>query len=248
MIEFLLQRYAFPPRKPKYWPKNTGYYRHEATAEWETFSKFAAMKKKKLTIFAFAMAALLASCDKHDQAQNYQLNITLDNKLRHDSATLMVLEEEYNQLRVCGTAQAKDGTFTFTGQTDKPKVALIRWDNDSVNPFYLVLESGNIDVTIKSDHWDITGSPLNSAYLHYINQRNGIMNARVATWQEYLKMAADSSLKHEDEVLMVRQDSLLNDSLQRITVELINRGDAVGRIIRERYAHQLDQEHVRMLK
>ena len=47
---------------------------------------------------------------------------------------------------------------------------------------------------------------------------------------------------------MVRQDSLLNDSLQRLTVERINRGDAVGRIIRERYARQLDQEHARMLK
>ena len=74
------------------------------------------------------------------------------------------------------------------------------------------------------------------------------MNARIATWQEYLKMAADSSLKRDDEVLMVRQDSLLNDSLQRLTVERINRGDAVSRIIRERYASQLDREHMRMLK
>ena len=47
---------------------------------------------------------------------------------------------------------------------------------------------------------------------------------------------------------MVRQDSLLNDSLQRITVERINRSDAVGRIIKERYGKQLDQEHMRMLK
>ena len=135
-----------------------------------------------------------------------------------------------------------------TGQTDKPKAALIRWDNDTVEPFYFVLESGDINVSLSSGKWDITGSPQNSAYLHYINQRNGIMDARIATWQEYLNMSADSSLKRDDEVLMVRQDSLLNDSLQRLTVERINRGDAVGRIIRERYARQLDQEHARMLK
>jgi hypothetical protein len=206
------------------------------------------MKKNKTTILALALAAMLAGCDGHDRGLNYQLDITLDNKLRHDSATLLVLEEEYNRLRVCATAHARNGTFTFTGQTDKPKVALIRWDNDTINPFYLVLESGNIDIRINPDSWDITGSPLNSAYLHYINQRNGIMNARIATWQEYLKMAADSSLKRDDEMLMVRQDSLLNDSLQRITTEFINRGDAVGRIIRERYGDQLDQEHMRQLK
>ena len=149
---------------------------------------------------------------------------------------------------MCGTARVKNGKFTFTGQTDKPKAALIRWDNDTVEPFYFVLENGDINVSLSSGKWDITGSPLNSAYLHYINQRNGIMDARIATWQEYLKMSADSSLKHDDEVLMVRQDSLLNDSLQRLTVERINRGDAVGRIIRERYARQLDQEHARLLK
>ena len=206
------------------------------------------MKKIIITV-GLALALMLCGCDNRSHSGlDYRVNVTLDNKLQHDSATLLVLEEEYNQLRVCGTAQAKNGTFTFTGQTDKPKVALIRWDNDSVNPFYLVLESGNIDVTIMPGAWNISGSPLNSAYLHYINQRNGIMNARVATWQEYLKMATDSSLKREDEVLMVSQDSLLNDSLQRITVELINRGDAVGRIIRERYGKQLDQEHMRMLK
>jgi hypothetical protein len=218
-------------------------------AEWETFRKFAAMNKKKITsIMGLALAVMLTGCDKSDKSINYTVKVTLDNKQHHDSATLLVLEEEYNQLRECGSARQQNGSFTFTGQIDKPKVALIRWDDDQSEPFYLVLESGNINVTIGQDTWDITGSPQNSAYLHYINQRNGIMNARIATWQEYLKMAADSSLKRDDEQLMVRQDSLLNDSLQRLTVERINQGDAVGRIIRERYASQLDKEHMRKLK
>ena len=73
-------------------------------------------------------------------------------------------------------------------------------------------------------------------------------NSRVTTWQEYLKAAANSTLKRDDELRMVRQDSLLNDSLQRIMVECINRGDAVGRIIRERFANQLDKEHAKLLK
>ena len=74
------------------------------------------------------------------------------------------------------------------------------------------------------------------------------MNKRVATWQSYLKAAGDASLTREEELRMVRQDSLLNDTLQRMTVERINRGDAVGRIIRERFAGQLDKEHSRQLK
>jgi hypothetical protein len=190
----------------------------------------------------------MTGCDNHSHGLDYRVSCTLDNKARHDSATLLVLEDAYGQLRVCGTAHCDDGTFTFTGLTDKPKVALIRWDNDTTQPFHFVLEKGETSISIKPGTWTITGSPLSSAYLHYINQRNSIMDSRVATWQEYLNMAADSSLKRDDELRMVRQDSLLNDSLQRLTVEYINRGDPVGLIIKERYAKQLDQQHMRLLE
>ena len=158
-----------------------------------------------------------------------------------------MLEEEYNKLRVCGSALGQQGTFTFKGQTDGPKVALIRWDNDSTQPFYFVLEAGHTQLDINLDSWRVSGSAQNVDYMDFINRRNALMNARVATWQEYLKAAGSSALKHEDEVRLVRQDSLLNDSLQRIMVERINRGDAVGRIIRERFAGQLDKEHARQL-
>ena len=196
------------------------------------------------------LSLAITGCDNNNSGHldDYKVTCTLANKSLHDSATLLVLEEDYGKLRVCGTALAKEGTFTFTGQTYGPKAAMIRWDNDSTQPFYFVLEGGHIKILIKDNAWDITGSPRNSEYLHYINQRNDIMNARVATWQEYLKMASDSSLKRDDERLMVRQDSLLNDSLQNLTVKRINRADAVGRIIRERYGSQLDQEHMRRLK
>ena len=209
-----------------------------------SFCIFAVMKKIIITV-GLLLGLTLAGCDS---STRYKVTCNIDTKLHHDSATLLVLEEEYGQLRVCGAARGKGGTFTFTGQTDRPKAALIRWDNDSTQPFYFILEQGNTSISIEPGKWTITGSPQNTAYMRYINHRDAIINASVATWQEYLNMAADSSLKHEDEMLMVRQDSLLNDSLQRITVEHINRGDAVGRIIRQRYGSQLDQEHMRQLK
>lgn len=197
------------------------------------------------------LASLLTTgCDRQHNTSHMDFTVKcqLEGKLHYDSATLMVLEDAYNKLRVCGNAHDSDGSFIFHGQTSGAKVALIRWDNDTTRPFLFVLEPGNTNIQIAPESWHITGSRKNIEYQRFINQRNSIMNARVATWQEYLKMAADSSLKRDDELRMVRQDSLLNDSLQRMTVERINRGDAVGRIIRERYGNQLDQEHMRMLK
>lgn len=211
------------------------------------------MKKILLTIGLFTalcLSILMTGCDsrKADSLKDYTVTCRLDDKLMRDSATLLVLEPEYNKLRVCATARPEQGVFSFKGQIDAPRVALIRWDNDSTRPFYFVLEAGHIQLSINPGSWSVSGSPQNVEYMKYINQRNDIMNARVATWQEYLKAASGSSLKREDELRLVRQDSLLNDSLQRFTVERINRGDAVGRIIRERFTDKLDQEHARQLK
>lgn len=211
------------------------------------------MKKILLTMGLFTalcLSILMTGCDsrKADSLKDYTVTCRLDDKLMRDSATLLVLEPEYNKLRVCATARPEQGVFSFKGQIDAPRVALIRWDNDSTRPFYFVLEAGHIQLSINPGSWSVSGSPQNVEYMKYINQRNDIMNARVATWQEYLKAASGSSLKREDELRLVRQDSLLNDSLQRFTVERINRGDAVGRIIRERFTDKLDQEHARQLK
>ena len=212
------------------------------------------MMKKILLITGFLttvfLTILMTGCDQRQASglKDYTVTCTLDNELRHDSATLLVLEDEYNKLRVCGASRAQDHVFTFKGQIERPKVALIRWDNDSTNPFYFVLEAGHINVRIDKGSWRVNGSRENLDYQHFIHQRNDIMNARVAIWQDYLKAADNASLKQEEELRMVRQDSLLNDSLQRITVERINRGDAVGRIIRERFADKLDKEHARQLK
>ena len=199
---------------------------------------------------ALCITILTTGCDKQrtSSPMAYTVTCTLDNELQHDSATLLVLEEDYNKLRVCGTAHAQDHVFTFKGQTDHPRVALIRWYNDTSSPFHFVLEPGHINIHINKKSWRVNGSPENRDYQQFIHHRNDIMNARAAVWQEYLKAAANASLKREDERRMIRQDSLLNDSLQRFTVDRINRGDAVGRIIRERFARQLDQEHLRQLR
>jgi hypothetical protein len=213
----------------------------------EIFCNFAVMKKIILSV-ATLLSIGLMGCDSGSRQMDYRVTCTLEGKQQHDSATLLVLEEDYNKLRVCGASRLTDGTVTFTGQIDGPRVALIRWDSDSVQPFHFVLEQGNIHITLKSGSWSITGSPSNSEYLHYISQRNSITDERVATWQEYLKLSSDKILKREDEQRLASRDSLLNDSLQRLTVDLINRGDAVGCIIRERYGDQLDQAHKRMLQ
>ena len=202
------------------------------------------MKKTFITVGLLLGLALTGCGNRHNASgTDYTVTCRLDGVAQHDSATLLVLEEDYHQLRVCGATRLKGGACSFAGQVDGPHVALIRWDNDSVEPFFFVLEHGDINITIKPGSWSITGSPMNSQYLHYINQRKAITDARLNTWQDYLKQATDKSLTRAEEVRLVKQDSLLNDSLLRLTRERIDRGDAVGRIISERYGDQAGQKH-----
>ena len=205
---------------------------------------FADMKKTFITVGLLLGLALTGCGSRHNASDtDYTVTCRLDGVAQHDSATLLVLEEEYHQLRVCGATHLKDGACSFSGQVDGPHVAMIRWDNDSVEPFFFVLEHGDINITINPGSWSITGSPMNSRYLHYINQRNAIMDARLSTWQDYLKQAADKSLTRAEDVRLVKQDSLLNDSLLRLTKQHIDRGDVVSSIIRERYGDQPGQKH-----
>lgn len=222
--------------------------------EHKKFCNFALMMKK-ITLMtgllaAFCLLALATGCDQSrgSEKMDYTLTCTVDSPQPPDSATLLVLEDEYNRLRVCATAHAADRTFAFNGQTEGAKVALIRLDNDSIHPFLFILEPGHTDIHLKPNAWHISGGPQNTDYQWFVNKRNALMNQRVALWQEYLKADSVGTLNREEELRLVRQDSLLNDSVQRMTVKRINRGDAVGRIIRERYGSQLDREHARQLK
>ncbi len=194
------------------------------------------MKQFFLMITALVAMMWLIGCDNNNaQLSDYTVTCSLQGHEQHDSATLLVHEDAYDQLRRCATARAVNGTFTFKGQTDRPKVGIILWDNDSTRPFYFVLEGGHTRITIHPGQWTITGSKSSSRYLHYLNLRNSIMAERLHTWQEYLTMARDSSLKQADERRLVERDSLLNDSLQRLTASFIDRNDPVGYIVGKRF-------------
>ena len=71
--------------------------------------------KRFLYTIAILMSITLPGCvnDTNDyDGMDYTVTVTLDKPLQHDSATLLVLEDEYNQLRLCGTVGLKNGAFS----------------------------------------------------------------------------------------------------------------------------------------
>ena len=63
--------------------------------------------------------------------------------------------------------------------------------------------------------------------------------------KNYRQLAApDSMINIDNERHMVMQDSILADSLDRVIVSYINRADAVGRIVFDRYVNTLSPKNL----
>ena len=78
----------------------------------QKFCNFALTMKKKTLITGlaagFCFAAMMTGCDQQGASgpRSYTVTCSLDGQMKRDSATLLVLEEDYHKLRVCGTARA----------------------------------------------------------------------------------------------------------------------------------------------
>ena len=197
-------------------------------------------------VIACVVIGAMSGCVEWLNHTNYKVRCTVDKSLRVDSVTLMLLEEDYNQLQPI-YHQSKDssgGSFTFEGQIEHPCVAFLKFSNDST-PFFFVLEPGEIEISIAPSSVVINGGELNHSYVEHLKLRRGIAQARNKLWQEYLNLAApDSMVNIAAESDFVRRDSLLVDSLERLTVAAINAGGPVSRILSDRFVNTLSDNNL----
>lgn len=172
----------------------------------------------------------------------YHLSCTVDKGLSGDSASLYIVEDGYQRLIAAGMRTGEPGTpLSWDGHIDGARVAFIKWEGDSV-PFYLVLEPGNIAITIHGDRWTIKGGHYNGEYMHFLNRRQSIINDKKQLLTSYLKHGADSTLTMELERDYLKRDSLLGDSLQRYTAWRMSTDDPVAIIAKERFYTTLSRK------
>ena len=121
---------------------------------------------------------------------------------------------------------------------------MLKFDNDS-NAFMFVLEPGETLINIAASGVVITGGEQNHDYMSYLKHREAIIDERMELLKNYRQLAApDSMINIDNERHMVMQDSILADSLDRVTVSYINRADAVGRIVFDRYVNTLSPRNL----
>lgn len=210
------------------------------------------MRLSLLYILLFCLAALsLAGCDSHaGDDGSYRVTVELRHgRLHCDSATLVVVDEDYGRLRLLGGAHVEDSVFTFVGHTPEPRLAYIDFATDSLPlQFYFVLEPTHITITLEPGRWLIKGGKHNQSYQAFLNRHTRLLASRDSLWHKYVSMGSDSTLTWDKERAALRTDSLLQDSLQRITVERINRGDLASCLVKQRLLPTLTRESLDKIK
>lgn len=201
------------------------------------------MKRLHLITTLF-IALFMMACNNNEVIPTgaYHLSCELSKEFSKDSATLYIVETDYDCLAHEGLSIAHDNVFRWDGHIDGAHAAFIRFKNDSI-PFYFILEPGTININITNHGWTIDGSKQNHAYMHALNKRQNIIDAKKELWKKYMAQCNDSTLTQELETKYLEQDSLLTDSLQRYLTWRMKKGDQVSVIIKERLYKTLTTEY-----
>lgn len=194
---------------------------------------------------------VLAGCNHGTDSDGaFEVTVSLHNgRVLTDSATLVVVDDDYGLLRVLGGSRLQDSCFTFTGHSAVPRIAYVDFVTDSLPcQFYFILEPGKIGIELQPGSWIITSAQSGNRQLQlFFNKYQHLEREREALWQHYRQMAADSTLTWEKERAALHADSVLQDSMQRITIDRINQGDLVSRLVKQRMMQTLTHESLKQL-
>lgn len=208
-------------------------------------SNFATNMRNLFCHITLILFVILVACTA-EKENEFRVTCTFDG-ITTDSVTLFVIEDDYNMMREASAASKLNGKVTLTGQIDAPAIAFLKIERVE-KPFYFILEPGNTNLHFGREYTLAEGGALNHAYATYDRLRENIRAEREQNRKEYMKHVADSTLTLALERKMQKADSVLCDSVQRVTVEIINEGGPVGRLVREQYASSLDSLYKSKIK
>lgn len=190
----------------------------------------------------------LASCDNGTGGRNsadFNVVVTVDS-LKCDSVSLVVVEPAYHQLRSLGSHAMKRGKVTFAGQLDGPRIAMLKLNRAS-KPLYFILEPCSTTIYINRREIVIKGGVVNHEFLQLMKRRNTLIALDDSLRARYTRMVADTTMTRKLEAKYLHRDSVLNDSLQSMTLHLMQRNDVIGVLYRDRFSTDLDSAHLRLL-
>ncbi len=199
-----------------------------------------------LLIMMVVSVAMLTGCVENLDKSQYRVECKISPELGTDSVSLMLLMEDYNSVYHVASVGRDNASqaFVFEGNIEEPTIAYLKFSNDTT-PMMFILERGLTQIDITPNGLVLSGGDANHEYMGYLKARKALLNDKQMLHREYLgHMAADSTIDVAVEKQYLSRDSLLTDSLERITVDAINRGTVASKIIFERYVNTISRKNL----
>ncbi len=168
------------------------------------------MDKMKNLSYLFLLMALMVSC-----SESYVIQGT-SSVSRLDGSKLYLKVVKDKKLSNLDSCEVVHGKFHFSGVLDTVQVASLFMDDQSLMP--LVVEKGDISITIDNGQQKVSGSPLNDLLYDFLDQHTQLQNQMVELDHRYSQMLLDGVdedeieriLNAEATVIAQKEDSLVS--------------------------------------
>ncbi len=142
------------------------------------------MKNQIYNILSLLMGALCASCATQYHVEGITDRGMLEGKM------LYVKVFDKDEMVTIDSCQVRHGQLSFTGELDTTKFVTIYMDDQYVGP--LVLEEGNINVSLNELQSEIKGSPLNDSLNVFLAEFQRCVRQRMQLGEEYQRCQKNS--------------------------------------------------------
>ena len=164
---------------------------------------------KNLT-YILLLVALMASC-----SESYVIQGT-SSVSRLDGSKLYLKVFKEKNLANFDSCEVVHGKFHFSGTLDTVQMASLYMDNQSLMP--LVVEKGDISITIDNSQQKVSGSPLNDILYDFLDKHTRLQNQMLELDHRYSQMLLDGideaeidrTLSAEAAVIAQQEDSLVS--------------------------------------
>lgn len=168
------------------------------------------MDKMKNLSYLFILMALMVSC-----SESYVIQGT-SSVSRLDGSKLYLKIVKDKKLSNLDSCEVVHGKFHFSGVLDTVQVASLFMEEQSLMP--LVVEKGDINITIDNGRQRVSGSPLNDLLYDFLDQHTQLQSRMVELDHRYSQMLLegvdedeiDRVLNAEAAVIAQKEDSLVS--------------------------------------
>ncbi len=165
-------------------------------------------------IYAFLVAAVISSC-----AQTY--NVKGSSSVSSlDGSQLYLKTIENNEFKTMDSCAILHGEFCFNGELDTVRMASLFMGEDNLMP--IVIEEGNIKISISDTDQSVTGTPLNDTLYAFLDKHAQLGNRMSELGRRQSQMLLDGMDEAEINELLATEANEIAEEEDRLVTTFIS--------------------------